>query len=236
MVCQMKARQPMDAASSNGNLTDSQAMETAIKMSLGKKEKSEKSVRYSGRFVKESFGDKTVFLPGQKFTKSWIMRNDGWTAWDTNTFFAQTNGDDLGAAGPVVLNCKVQPEQEHTWEMSFTAPLKPGRYTAYFRMQLGTSIRFGHKVWCDILVDEPVKIAEQLSVPEELTDKLDASQPLMISSVITPKQRYFAELEEVKCTKAKAMLAVLFEAGFSNFQVNKSLLEKYNNDVEKVAS
>jgi hypothetical protein len=38
-------------------------------------------IRFSGRFVKESFPDKFEVAPGVHFTKSWIMRNDGETAW-----------------------------------------------------------------------------------------------------------------------------------------------------------
>jgi len=38
-------------------------------------------IKYSGRFVKESFGDKYVVMPGEKIRKSWTFRNDGKTVW-----------------------------------------------------------------------------------------------------------------------------------------------------------
>jgi next-to-BRCA1 protein 1 len=66
----------------------------------------------------------------------------------------QTNGDNLEAM-PVALVGEVSPNDEHVWTVSMKAPNTPGRYTAYFRMCTGTNIRFGHKVWCDILVVEP---------------------------------------------------------------------------------
>lgn len=49
------------------------------------------------------------------------------------------------------------------------APADEGRYTAYFRMQTG-NIKFGHKVWCDILVVKPkqeaIKMVSQEPVAE----------------------------------------------------------------------
>jgi len=69
--------------------------------------------------------------------------------------FIQTSGDDLGASS-VPLTQLVAPETDYTWEVSFTAPQKAGRYTAFFRMQTSHGVRFGHKVWADIIVLEPV--------------------------------------------------------------------------------
>lgn len=58
------------------------------------------------------------------------------------------------------------PEGEYTWTLNLVAPSKPGRYTAFYRMQTGHSVRFGHKVWADIRVIEPVKAAEPEAVLE----------------------------------------------------------------------
>jgi hypothetical protein len=42
---------------------------------------SEKKIRYQGRFIKESFGDKHHVYAGERFTKEWTIRNDGQHAW-----------------------------------------------------------------------------------------------------------------------------------------------------------
>jgi len=47
----------------------------------------------------------------------------------------------------------------------FKAPEKEGRYTGYFRMQTG-SIKFGHKVWCDILVVKPKPTVVNMALQE----------------------------------------------------------------------
>jgi next-to-BRCA1 protein 1 len=123
-----------------------------------KKEKPKKSekpkvVKYSGRFVKESFGDKHGVSCGEYFEKEWTFRNDGKVAWPEDTVFIQTNGDDLKIE-PMPITSVVQPEGEYTWTLRGKAPEKEGRYSAYFRMVTGNNQRFGHKVWVDILVEE----------------------------------------------------------------------------------
>jgi next to BRCA1 gene 1 protein len=62
----------------------------------------------------------------------------------------------MGAVN-VKISEVVQPGADYVWSVQMKAPEKPGRYTAYFRMQTGHSVRFGHKVWCDILVGEMTK-------------------------------------------------------------------------------
>jgi len=44
-------------------------------------------IKYSGRFVKESFGDKYIVSPGQVIRKTWTFRNDGETSWPEDTLF-----------------------------------------------------------------------------------------------------------------------------------------------------
>ena len=107
---------------------------------------------YSGRFVKESFGDNYKVRPNQKFTKKWTFKNDGKTAWSEDTLFIQTNGDNLEAE-PVPVDLVVEPETEYEWEVELVAPEKEGKYSAYFRMVTGNNHRFGHKVWCTIIVE-----------------------------------------------------------------------------------
>ena len=46
------------------------------------------------------------------------------------------------------------------------APTAEGRYTAYFRMQTG-NIKFGHKVWCDILVVKPKLVTPVKMISQE---------------------------------------------------------------------
>lgn len=84
---------------SNPGVPQPEVVEQSVKAAQvpAKKPKAGK-VRYSGRFVKESIGDKFQVGPGQVFTKSWVFRNDGETAWPMDVLFVQTSGDELQAA------------------------------------------------------------------------------------------------------------------------------------------
>lgn len=86
---------------------------------FGTKKNPEKAkfIKYSGRFVKESFGDKYPVVCGSPFTKQWTLRNDGKTAWPEDTIFVQTNGDDLKIQ-PATIESIVEPEGEYTWTLN----------------------------------------------------------------------------------------------------------------------
>lgn len=82
-----------------------------------------------------------------------MFRNDGETEWPADVQFLQTTGDDIGSK-IVQLGYAVQADSLVEVTVQCKAPKQEGRYTAYFRMQTG-NIKFGHKVWCDILVVKP---------------------------------------------------------------------------------
>lgn len=58
-------------------------------------------------------------------------------------------------AQQVQVEYAVQPDSDYVWRVKLTAPQMEGKYTTFFRMQTGHSVRFGHKVWCDIQVVQP---------------------------------------------------------------------------------
>jgi len=128
------------------------ASQVSNKSAASKPEK----IKYSARFIKESIPDMFEVAPGAFFSKTWTMRNDGVTAWPEDVIFIQTNGDNLGAY-PVTLEAVVSPQAEYDWTVKLQAPQLEGKYCAYFRMAFGDNIRFGHKVWCNILVKKPAE-------------------------------------------------------------------------------
>lgn len=254
-----------------------QAQEEPKPRGFGTKKVEKSFVKYSGRFVKESFGDNHKVAPGQKITKSWTFRNDGQTTWPEDTLFIQTNGDEMKAQ-PVPINQVVAADSEHVWEVQLTAPEKEGRYQCFFRMVTGNNYRFGHKVWAELLVEKVAveekpkavvcdfiaeavkdikdsiqKEQEAVFKPEvqvidasvypvievESTDKEGGESPLnasiKASGLMTPKEIYNKKAEAIESIVTRQGLTDLFELGFVNFEVNKSMLAKYCNDTQVVA-
>lgn len=261
-----------------------------------KPQEAKKFIKHSARFVKESFGDKHPVKVGDKFTKKWTMRNDGKNEWPADTTLINTNGDDMQAKDLHIGT--VRPDEEIEFELPLVAPQQPGRYSTYFRMRTGENYRFGHKIWCDILVEmkevfepakyddedlyeeveeEPIKYPTLDTEPvAELGDKGGASDGEPVVKVIapepkisafadlvvedkvveetatetasnltnsvshsfmTPKQVYFDKMNNfVIGEDVKKSLKELFEMGFTNFEVNSSMLAKYNNDVSHVSN
>lgn len=78
---------------------------------------------------------------------------------------------------------------------------------------------------------------------EEPADKAGAEEeaPLNVSvkasGLMTPKEIYGTKIDGSKIPEStKQSLIDLFELGFVNFEVNKALLSKYDNDTQKVAN
>jgi len=208
-----------------------------------------KNPRYQARFVKENIFDKHEVTAGSEFTKTWIFRNDGETSWPADVQFLQTTGDDIGA-NTFFIGYEVKPETNCEVTVMCKAPEKEGRYTAYFRMQTG-NIKFGHKVWCDILV---VKAKEQAAVKmvsqdkvvkdvkmEEPAEEKSSFEPsdksgdglmqsqITIPDMKTPKMMYYEDVAKETDEQLKEALTSLYEFGFCDFKVNKHLMLKYKN-------
>jgi len=100
--------------------------------------------------------DGSMWRPGQRVLKTWSIKNVGNVCWPRGTKLVFVNGivkpteDEeqplvpLAAPGEVVdVSVKVQ------------MPDKPGRYTGYYRLSYGPDgIKFGHRIWIDVLVSE----------------------------------------------------------------------------------
>ena len=102
--------------------------------------------------------DMTEIAAGSSFTKTWTFRNDGDSVWPAGTKLVQSAGDDLQAQITQIIN-EVHPGSEVEFTAEFMAPMNEGKYTTFFRLQVG-HIKFGQKVWCDIMVVKPKAAAK----------------------------------------------------------------------------
>ncbi|HEY3445109.1 MAG TPA: NBR1-Ig-like domain-containing protein [Myxococcales bacterium] len=118
-------------------------------------------------FVSETIPDGTHFKPGQSFTKTWTLKNTGatpWTkaggyslAWQQEEPFGALPRTWPGAAE------SIGPNASKTWSVPMTAPLVPGIYRGYWRMDRG-GFAFGATIWVEIVVDPAdVDIASLMS-------------------------------------------------------------------------
>lgn len=78
--------------------------------------------------------DDTVVTPGQNFTKTWRLVNEGTTTWTTGYSLRFLQGDRMDGQESVNLTSSVAPGSQVDVSVSLTAPDEPGTYTGYWQM------------------------------------------------------------------------------------------------------
>ena len=97
---------------------------------------------YLAEFVSETIPDYTLFAPGEKFKKSWTIRNIGWCNWTDDFYVAFAEGDDLKGPPAKLLTPtgtgKVKPGETVTITLQLTAPKVAGNYMATYKIYTGS--------------------------------------------------------------------------------------------------
>jgi hypothetical protein len=97
----------------------------------------------SASLVSETIPDGTVFKPGEKFTKTWEIKNTSLCAWDTTYKIIFWNGDVLGGAYYYNLPQAVAPGQTLPISLVLTAPMDAAVYNSEWMLQTPDKINFG---------------------------------------------------------------------------------------------
>lgn len=105
------------------------------------------------RFVKDVAPRKTALAPGQPFTHSWRLCNNGRHPW--GAVVAKCTGGDplLGGDAVVAVESGLAPGQVVDVEVSLVAPNHEGRFISYWRLHDEASgTKFGDRIWVDVSV------------------------------------------------------------------------------------
>jgi hypothetical protein len=115
----------------------------------------------STEFVQDlSVPDGTVFGPGNQFTASWRLRNNGTCPWTTDYSLAFVGGDQLGGPESVPLPNVVAPGQTIDASVELIAPEQPGSYRSNWQIADADGQPFGingaieDAFWVQIVVEE----------------------------------------------------------------------------------
>jgi hypothetical protein len=82
----------------------------------------------AAKFVRETVDDDTVFKPGERFTKTWVIENSGKCDWIEGSIWAYFSGEAMGVTQPLPLPELPAPGELLTITVPMTAPLTPGSY------------------------------------------------------------------------------------------------------------
>ena len=97
----------------------------------------------SASLVSENIPDGKIFAPGEKFTKTWEIKNTSTCTWDTTYKIVFWNGDLLGGAYYYNLPQMVAPDQTLPISLQLVAPQESALYTSEWKLQTPDNINFG---------------------------------------------------------------------------------------------
>jgi hypothetical protein len=83
----------------------------------------------------ETIPDGTVMAPGQTFTKTWTLKNEGSCPWTTDFSVVFVSGVAMGAPASQPLSGPVAPGQSVQVSMTLQAPSTEGTYRGTFRLR-----------------------------------------------------------------------------------------------------
>jgi len=93
--------------------------------------------------VSETIVDGTIFKPGEKFTKTWEIKNVSACVWDTSYKIIFWNGDALGGAYAYNLPQTIPPQATAPISLLLTAPTADATYKSEWALQTPNGINFG---------------------------------------------------------------------------------------------
>jgi Ig-like domain-containing protein len=108
---------------------------------------------YSMAFVSDvTIPDNTPVTPGQTFTKTWKVTNNGSCPWDAGFKFSFTGGDAMGGS-TFTLPAKVEVNATTNISVTMTAPTnKTGTIRGNWRMSTAAGQFFGDEVYVVVVV------------------------------------------------------------------------------------
>jgi next-to-BRCA1 protein 1 len=137
-------------------------------------------------FVRDDVADGTVLPPNTVFEQTWYLRNGGSDPWPAGCSVKFIGGDNMCAVDPqhpasihelvsagesTTCYTEVAPGQEAGFTVLMRTPSKPGTCISYWRLTTPNGGKFGHRLWCDINVQEPAPV-----VKEEIKSEAEGSQ------------------------------------------------------------
>ncbi len=116
-------------------------------------------------WVSQTVQDDTVFAPGQAFTMTWQIKNDGTSTWTANYHLRFYSGDAFGAPKDITLGQEVQPGATIEITMDMKAPSKAGDYRSDWVLSNESLRNFKDPIFLKIKVAAPTPTQTKTRTP-----------------------------------------------------------------------
>ncbi|KAJ8066908.1 hypothetical protein OCU04_004293 [Sclerotinia nivalis] len=188
-------------------------------------------------FVRDAVADGTIMTPNSVFEQTWYLRNGGKTSWPAGCSVRFVGGDNMCAVDPehpasvhelvsaaesTTCYTEVAPGQEYGFTVLMRTPNRAGNFISYWRLTTPTGEKFGHRLWCDITVNEPAPVIkeEPKEEPREVVSLSSISD--MIQRSVDEKA---AKIQAVEVEAAKNEVAQVEAAKVEVAQVEAAKVE-----------
>ena len=115
----------------------------------------------AAKFIEDvTIPDDTKVNPGSGFTKTWRLENYGACTWTTDYKLVFVKGDQMSAPKEIPLPREVKPGEKIDLSVNMIAPINPGEYQSYWKLQDASGQIFGagtfaeNSIWVIIQVKE----------------------------------------------------------------------------------
>lgn len=144
------------------------------------------SQELQAHFIRDAVADGAILPPSQQFEQIWTLRNPGPHAWPAGCSVRFVGGDAMFNVDPNhpssvaniykatesnTINRVVQVGEEVEFTVVMRTPEREGKAISYWRLKAADGSPFGHKLWCDIAVQQgksdETKPAAETEVKEE---------------------------------------------------------------------
>lgn len=209
--------------------------------------KPEDSPQLQAHFVRDTIPDGTKLKPNDVVTQTWTLYNPGPVPWPVGSSVNFTSGDAMynvdfnhpsnvenirKASGSQELSASVPVFGTADFSVTLKAPCRPGKAISYWRLKAPNGLFFGHKLWCDIEVQEAEKVDANAPVDSQTADKdADAAKKGQDESELDGSAMVFPKLEkESPVTSTHEAFSSPYQASMKANTDEQSLLE----DVETI--
>ncbi|KAA8645488.1 hypothetical protein EYZ11_009114 [Aspergillus tanneri] len=139
---------------------------------------------YQAFFIRDTVPDGTSMTPNKVFQQTWTLYNPGPLAWPVGSDVRFVGGDSMfnvdtnhplsldsisAAMESNKLLAPLEPGQSADFTVTLKAPSRVGTAISYWRLKLSNGMPFGHRLWCDIQVQDGATSSSDPMTPESRT-------------------------------------------------------------------
>ncbi|KAK8120753.1 hypothetical protein PG999_004873 [Apiospora kogelbergensis] len=171
-------------------------------------------------FKHDTVADGTIMSPNTTFEQTWVLKNEGATAWPAGCSVKFVGGDYMGAVDPThpagihelvsasestVCYNQLQPGQEFPFTVLMRTPDREGQAISYWRLTTADGIKFGHKLWCDVSVETPIPEPREEAIMDSKVPEMAKSQ------MIIPKLEHESPASSLHMTRSQSEIEATTE-------------------------